>query len=62
MRTLRLYILIAIIVFIAGVIYFINLNSAVKTGLNEPITIVQQSEMKKEDLPAGRQENQNAMS
>ncbi len=58
MRTLRLYILIAIIVFIAGVIYFINLNSAVKTGLNEPITIVQQSEMKKEDLPAGRQEKQ----
>lgn len=58
MNVLKPYILVAVVVVIVGAIYFINSKSVVKTGPNESVTVVQQSEIKKENLPADRQEKQ----
>lgn len=43
------YILIAVLVLVAGAIYFINTKSVRKTGPREVVPVVQQNEMKKEE-------------
>ena len=57
MNASKPYILIAVIVFIAGAIYFINSNSVRKGGLSEPVSVIprtssRRNEAKKETMPS----------
>lgn len=53
MNPLKPYILVAVIVLIAGIIYFINANSVERTGSNESVTVAPRTSSKQSEMTKG---------